>query len=648
MDAKPESARRGGSRRRRLLIGGAVLLLLPVLWLAGANVALNAGLVTGWINHHPEKLLIEWRSGWSVNPWRIHLRGVRVRGQGHRDQWYSEADRADLRIRLLPLLTKRVVTDSARLEHVIFRIRPRLDAIPPGSVDPANLPEIPGLSNPPKVAPVLRRHGPSAHPWWLELGGIDIEDLQELWIKESRLTGGGHVQGSVLHAIRSNFTAQVTRFDLAPSHFYLRGKGAVTNVQGRLQGTLGPVIFHNEHGVALLRHLSLDTDLTGDLADQQVYERHLGKVRSIGISGGGHLKAHVEMDHGRLLPLTRVGVDSPQLEVRLLKVFIRGRADVGLEVAEGTNGITSTMSVVLSDLRFRHRDETAVAANSGDLRLRAVAYDPQFPEGFRDVEFQLELAPLELPDSRVLNAFLPENIDLSFLKGRFRVSANYAETRKHESSGRLRLDGDSIEFRLGERDFSGRIEAATAYQSLTNHLVRLGDAHLLVTNVIVSGVKNRHPEGWYAAVGIDQGTLNLAGSNTVTADATMHLQDLRPLLAVLREDENAPGWTRWVPNVRDLRGIASVKVAPRQVVVRDLAMRGKATEIMAQLKIADGKPDGILYIRYGLISAGFDFRGGRKDWTILGAKRGYLKTLAEMGLEGAPTPEDVEKMESSP
>jgi hypothetical protein len=109
------------ARHWRRWLGGLVLLvvLLEILWLVAANLALNTGALQTRISHRPEKLQLQWRSGKSWVPWRIQLQGVKVRGQGRRDQWYGEAQHADLRVRLRPLLSREVDCQVNRLSGVV-------------------------------------------------------------------------------------------------------------------------------------------------------------------------------------------------------------------------------------------------------------------------------------------------------------------------------------------------------------------------------------------------------------------------------------------------------------------------------------------------------------------------------------------------
>ena len=51
----------------------AVLLVaIALVYLVGANLALNTGMLRPVIAKKPEKLFVEWRSGWTLLPGVVH------------------------------------------------------------------------------------------------------------------------------------------------------------------------------------------------------------------------------------------------------------------------------------------------------------------------------------------------------------------------------------------------------------------------------------------------------------------------------------------------------------------------------------------------------------------------------------------------
>jgi hypothetical protein len=302
----------------------------------------------------------------------------------------------------------------------------------------------------------------------------------------------------------------------------------------------------------------------------------------------------------------------------------------------------STLSAAVKRLRVRHRDLEAGAEEFGDLKLRAIAHDPEVPDGFKEVEVDLQVGPMRLPDARILNGFIPTQTAGVFLGGAFEVSAQYARAREGTGEGILRLGGRDLDFKLGTRDYRGIVGVDAAFRLATNGLVTLDPSAVWATNVQVSGIRARQADGWHARLEVERGTLSTSGPTDLGVDLRLQLLDTRPLIALLREDEESPRWVRLMPTLKNLAGSAKVRLASTNLVIRDLHLRGSATEVMAQLILREGVPDGIAYARYGLVAVGLDFRGGESDWTMLGAKRKYRRALADLQLEGALAPDEAE------
>lgn len=364
------------------------------------------------------------------------------------------------------------------------------------------------------------------------------------------------------------------------------------------------------------------------------------------------MDGRIRIETGRLESPTRLDLRSARLGLRVGEVEISGAADLRIAVgpAAGTDGSVSTMSLTLERLRFRHQDRVAEAVDSGDLHLSAVAADPVFPDGFKDVAVDLRLGPLHLPDARVLNEFLPGSVDVGFLRGSVGLSVEYVREGGREGKGRLRLGGDGLAFRIGERECTGLLEVTAAFRATTNRMLILEPSRVALTNVTMSGVRNTSPEGWFANIEVQRGAIELGGPTNLSAEVRLELRDTRPLIALLRDDESSPAWLRLLPNLKDLQGGATVKIDANEMSIRDLRLRGTSAELLAQLAIRSAAARGIFYARYGLVSALFDFREGKSAWTIFGAKSAYRRRLAEMELDAAEVPEgdDAGDGESAP
>lgn len=635
-----------------MLVAVAVaLVLLEVLWIVAARLALGGGALRSVLNVHPEELEADWQLATSWLPGRLELRGFKIRGQDDQDQWYGEAEHADLAIQLSPLLRKEIVGTRVRLDGVSFRLRPRLDFVKPGSVDPSALPTIPGFQNPPTLAPGTNSNtgtnngsspaAPDRRHWRLLLPAIEVTRLHEVWVNELRLAGSGDLRGRLDYTLSGPFETEVTALHL-PAAVVGRGReNMATNLDLSLSGTLGPLRFSECHGAQYFRELTARLDLRGTVAISRILSRHLGETESMEFLGQGEIAGDLGVERGKLRTPSHLELRSPKFGVRLGDVVLDGDTSINIHLTNGASGPVSTLTAALKNLDLHQVSTPDITSASGGLNLQAVAYDPTLPDGFKDVAVEVRVGPLELADARVLNRFLPSRHTGEFLHGAFRFSADYTRPRNEPGHGQLQLDGTQLALRIGSRECDGSLALASAFVLPAARRITLGPSAIMVTNLMLSGVKARQADGWHGRVDVERGAVVTGdqGPDQVDLDLSLSLLDTRPLLALLREEEDSPRWLKLMPNLKDLKGGTRLKMAGTNLWIRDLRLRGAATEVMAQLNLADKGPEGILYARYGLISLGLGFRNGESDWTMFGAKRKYRRALADLHLEGAEVPE---------
>jgi hypothetical protein len=76
-----------------------------------------------------------------------------------------------------------------------------------------------------------------------------------------------------------------------------------------------------------------------------------------------------------------------------------------------------------------------------------------------------------------------------------------------------------------------------------------------------------------------------------------------------------------------VQGGAEVTLTPGIAEFRNVTLDAAATEMRAQLRAETNGLRGIAYVRYGIVSAGFDLRSEDRGWRVFGAKRWYERAL---------------------
>lgn len=96
------------AHRKALVRTAIALVLLYAVYLVAANVFLSTSLSHTAFNRHPQRFHVAWARAYSLYPGHVHATGLRIGGHVRTNRWVATSPVADTRIRLLPLLVRRL------------------------------------------------------------------------------------------------------------------------------------------------------------------------------------------------------------------------------------------------------------------------------------------------------------------------------------------------------------------------------------------------------------------------------------------------------------------------------------------------------------------------------------------------------------
>ena len=184
--------------KRIILVIGACLAGIYALWLLGATWFARDGI--GRINRAQSDVTFSMGSAVSWWPGRLSGRNLRVTVHDSNVEIDMHFDRFALDVDLRQLAERRFVTRATRLDGVTFYFRstrklPELCAYP-------TLPPITGQAS--ADAPDCLAQQETARPdrggnnddvWRLDLNGIELTHVRDVWLEDIRLQGKGAVNG---------------------------------------------------------------------------------------------------------------------------------------------------------------------------------------------------------------------------------------------------------------------------------------------------------------------------------------------------------------------------------------------------------------------------------------------------------------------
>ncbi|MDX1384942.1 MAG: hypothetical protein R3190_14915, partial [Thermoanaerobaculia bacterium] len=240
-------------------------VLVAAIYLIGANVILNTGVLDPVINNKPEKLLVEWESGYTLLPGVVHIEGFRVRGQSKSVQWQCRLRSGDFRLSLLPLIRKRVRIHSGDGRDFEFWAARRLAEDGSDAGMKPHLPVIEGLHNPPDPRPedlYPPRERRRRNPWRIDAGGIVLAGAVDIWLGRLRMAGSGEVGGHVDFTVGGDLELPEILFDLDGAQVGFRSQGLAQDVHLDVTGSMSRVNLRETRGSEIFRHLTADIALS--------------------------------------------------------------------------------------------------------------------------------------------------------------------------------------------------------------------------------------------------------------------------------------------------------------------------------------------------------------------------------------------------
>lgn len=646
-------------RPTKWILGILVVLLgLWLAWLLIANLALRSAKLRSWINRKPDRFFLDWQSASTWFPGVFRVRGARFIGQGTRSVYLGGVEEARFRIRWLPLLWKTIDVGRFEGRGIGFRLRRpgQESGATQGMVSESgdHQPPIPGLEQlPRRTAPRRPRGAPS---WWIRVADVRLDEVHEVWLYGSRWTGTGELSARMEMQVEGPFQLRVEDLRFPSATLAHEGSTVGTNLDLRVAGSLGPLVFgvDDEPGDRIYEFITADLRLGGDLQTLSLLRQQLGRHDSIEFVGGGRIGAEVRLERGNLGMGSRAEVRAPILKVNLHGYTFLGEATVRDEVVTLDGRPVVRLEMEWGDLEVWRGDREIGRATGPALELRSTAHELGLGDLFRDAALTFRLGPVTVTDVSSLGAYLPKGMEAELTGGTLVARAEYDEGgtdgERGAGVGRLQLAGQGLSATLRgdayETDL--RLEARFTAASRLEGRLDLRGTVLELTNVFVPRVARERQEGWYGRVALDQADLAPAAEGEgwrIDARVGLELRDTRPILGVLQAQPGAPGWLGLVPTLRGIRGEAGVGVTPDSVELRGVSVEGDGVESRAELRMEPQGLRGIVYARYGLVSAGFDLRSAERSWRILGAKRWYEEAVRHPfgpGEEDQERPSDME------
>ncbi len=611
-------------------------LALWALYLVGANLFLGTELGARTINRKPEKFLIEWQRAWSIVPGRVEVRGLRIRSQNGVVQWQASLDRAQVPVALHRLMSRSFRATAVQGSGLTFNLRKRLDAIESESPKRAaqlreDAPEIPGLFNPPSPRPEELPRPPASSPGWrIELEDLHVDDVREVWIDSARLTGSGELHADFDLTVRERLELSGSNLRFQNAELELGGDDAAADVGLDLALTIAPLVPGRDSGKRALAFLSGAVTVSGNISGLTALDSLFGGAGWLTTSASGRLDATAIVELGELRPGTRLAIDTDEISVGFAGNQVSGRGTVRSAIA----GQEPTLETEIDLDRVELQRVGADRPHARDAHFRYTGRSSRLQlsdKPFTDLHSRLELEGARVDDLSVYDDYLlsANSIGLSggpaFLSGHLEASA--VDGR---ASGELSLDATRLRATVGDVRLAGRLALDVRLGSarLDERRYDLSGSVLRLTDVEVRE-HDRTRTGWWARVELATAELHQAARPTLEADVSATLRDSGPVVALIADRKRFLRLFDGLLTVKDVVAKVRVESRPDQLELAALDITGGKLEVLGDLELAKGSREGLLFLRFGMLSGAVELDGEKRDWKLIRSRAWFERRRAE-------------------
>lgn len=337
------------------------------------------------------------------------------------------------------------------------------------------------------------------------------------------------------------------------------------------------------------------------------------------LEGGGVLKADLRVQDGELVAGSTVDLPAAEAVAEVAGVRMAGTASAHGELKAGTP-TRAELDVRLPRFSARTQGKDAATLFEGrDLSLQ-LSGDGRLRELRRGVRARLRFSDADIPDLAAYNRFLG-NGQVRLVSGTARLSGDVGlDTDGRIGQGTARLLGQGARLQLAGLDLRAdtRVDGTLQRGDFRQRWFDLTGSAVELRNVQIDGRPG--PQGWQGRLDVDEGRIDAQSPFQVDARARVAMSDAGPLLAVFAERGDYPGWVLKLLDSGRVEAKTALRWQPGHLMLDNLQAENDRFSLRARLDLLQQRRKGDLYLRWGVLGAGIELDGDRRQWHLAGAR----------------------------
>ncbi|HYM86865.1 MAG TPA: hypothetical protein VET30_09030, partial [Pseudoxanthomonas sp.] len=368
----------------------------------------------------------------------------------------------------------------------------------------------------------------------------------------------------------------------------------------------------------LLRKTSGDIDLRWHFRTLAWMNPLLSEGGWLRLDGQADVDAQLRLREGKLAAGSRANIPRAHLQADLFDTVLTSEAQATARV----EGQRTTVDFLAREFQLAPKQALAEPYVQGNnLKLNLVASE-DLSQFRRTLRAQLDFADARIPKLQAYNRNLPGN-SLRFEGGSGTLGADLAlDAEGRIQRGHVRLRGNQAQLLLGPSRITGDLDVDTRIRQ-SGPGPR--DYRIEALELKLDQVRVSDPDAppWWAQLSLDRGTMQWQQPFRLQGDARVRMQDVSVLLTLFSERSAFPKWIGSLVDSGQAQATAQVALAGDTFTLDRLHASNDRIDLDARLRVADGRPNGALYTKWGVLGLGVDLQGGERKFHLKDAKGWY-------------------------
>lgn len=395
-------------------------------------------------------------------------------------------------------------------------------------------------------------------------------------------------------------------------------------------------LFHDKELKALLTTADAKLKASLTVSDLDWIDLLFKNPYSLVIHDSAEVLADLTVTDGDIAEGSSVEMPTTDFTLEVLDYVAAGTGGFDVAVTKGGDTPDLKLTANLTDASLRLQDEKAAVVEQVTLALTAISEGVTLKDGGTVKSAELDISSAKVTDMSAYNDYLPKSAPVRLLGGAADLTAKLT-MQPEAANGFVKLktsritadvDGDRVSGVIG-------VDIKIVGGSAEKKNFVIGGSSIQLSGLRAAGATSGN---WNARIDISKGKVVWQRPMNLDVTTSFSMTDVSPLLAILEEQRRKHKWIDRVFDLKDVRGNATLEVAPKDVVVSYALAKADKTEVGAKGIFQQNNRQGMYYLKYGNLSGILEFDGDKKRFGLFGATKKFQDYVPGGRLPGLSKP----------